>query len=167
MIRHQKEISGIAEINWQQLPCLLTRQFSFCDCKNLRLFRLSFVRNQSVQIPSKPGRRRLICFWNHINTKSWIESTENRWSSSGQFSQDSLHRRSSQRFRKWWLKWSMNLSSSKDEWSSVSVYDIAWWQKRKPRSLCCEFSSGYRLCSKLRARTSKWRMGLSRFFYDD
>ena len=76
------------------------------------------VWEESVQIPSKHGRRRLIGFWINLNTWNWIESMESRWSSSGKNSQDLLHCRSSLRFRKWWLKWILNLSNSKDELSS-------------------------------------------------
>ena len=45
----------------------------------------------SVKIPSKLGRRRSIGLRFHFNNENWIESMESRWSSSGTFSQDSLH----------------------------------------------------------------------------
>ena len=54
-----------------------------------------------VQIPSELGRRRLIGLWNLVNLENWIESTGNRWSSSGK-----IHRIS------------VNLSNSKEELSS-------------------------------------------------
>ena len=157
---------------------------SVCDCKKLRLFRFSMGGNQFKSV--KAWRRRVIGSWIHVKTENWIESTGSRWSSSEQFSQDSPLCRSSLRFRKWCLKWSVNLSTSKDELSSCRCVTTLYGRKSKQRNLCCEFSYGCRLCSKIRARPlvvswagvrkeavrnsrtqAKWRTGRCCWYYDD
>ena len=57
-------------------------------------------------------------FGNSLSQRFWIASMESRWNSSGKSSQDSLHCRSSTRFKRWWLNQSVNLSSSKEGSSS-------------------------------------------------
>ena len=68
LIRDQKEISGIPMINWQQLiwqrtTVLTDKAVQLSTAKNLRFLRFSIVYGkESVEIPSKHGRRRLIGF---------------------------------------------------------------------------------------------------------
>ena len=61
------------------------------DCKTVSFLLQCCVWAASVKIPSEHGERRLIGFWNYVHLEKWIESTGSRWSSSGRFSQDSLH----------------------------------------------------------------------------
>ena len=53
----------------------------------------------------------------HHNTELWTRSTENRWNSSGIFSQDSPHCSSSTKSKSSWTKWATQ-HNSKDELSS-------------------------------------------------
>ena len=53
----------------------------------------------------------------HHNTELRTQLTENRWNSSGIFSQDSLHCSSSKKSKSSWTKWA-NQNNSKDELSS-------------------------------------------------
>ena len=110
-------------------PCLLTRQFSLWLQKLVSYPIQYCVWAESVQIPSK---RRLIGLWNHVHSENWMESTENRWSSSGQFSQESRRCRSSLRFTKRWLMWSVNLNYSKEKLSSCQRHGMD--RKREPRN---------------------------------
>ena len=77
-----------------------------------------YVREASVHNRFKHGKTKFNGIWKHAISKNWTELTENRWNSSGQISQDSLHHRFSPRSRKWWKKCSVNLSNSKDGLSS-------------------------------------------------
>ena len=72
-------------------PCWLTRQSSSRLHKPMSFPIQCCDWEASVQTPSEHGRTRLICSWNHISLENGIESTWSRWSSSGIFSQDSLH----------------------------------------------------------------------------
>ena len=115
-------------------PCLLTRQFSLRLEKQMFFPIQCCVWCESVQIPSKHGRRSSIGFWIHVNLENWIESTVNRRSSSGKISQDSLHWKSSLRFKRWWLTRSVNLSNSKEELFSCQCIttlngDKKWTEK--------------------------------------
>ena len=75
---------------------------SICNCHNLRLFRLSAVWEVAVTNQWKSGKAWLNGFWRRAISTIWIESTGNRWSSCGKFSQDSLHWEFSTKFKRWW-----------------------------------------------------------------
>ena len=72
------------------------------------------VWEPSVMNQSKPGKAGSNGIWRHAISKIWIESTGSRWSSSGQFSQDSLRWEFSTR----WRNQSVNRSISKEGSSS-------------------------------------------------
>ena len=50
------------------------------------------VWEASVQNQFKLGKTKLNGIWRHATSKNWIKLMENRWNSSGEFSQDSPHR---------------------------------------------------------------------------
>ena len=56
----------------------------------------------SVVHQFRPGQTKTNGIWKRAISKTWIELTENRWSSSGQFSQDSLRWEFSTKFKRWW-----------------------------------------------------------------
>ena len=76
------------------------------------------VWKASVQNQLKPGNTKLSGIWNHAIWKNWIEMMGCRRSSSGKYSQDSLHCASSKRFKNLSQNYSVNLSSSKTGSSS-------------------------------------------------
>ena len=59
---------------------------------------------------------------------------ESPWSSSGQFTQDSPHCGSSLRSKTWWLKWSVNLSTSKDELSSCQCITTLYGERKETKN---------------------------------
>ena len=89
-----------------------------------------WVTNQS-----KPGRTKLNGIWKIAISKIWIESMESRWSSSGKYSQDSLHWAFLKRFNNIWQNESVNLSSSHSHHLLVNVQrlymgtDEEWQEK--------------------------------------
>ena len=183
LIKDQKEIQGI--FGKGQL-FILARQFSYQmqvpECSPTQYC----VWEGSVKIPSKHGRRRLIGFRINFKKENWIESMESRWSSSGQISQGSLHCRSSPRFKSWWLNQSVNLSKSKDGLSSCQCATTLYGEKKETmncvlripsmlkniqedtRQVIGRFLGQLRKAVVRRSRIqTKWRMGQSRWYYDD
>ena len=77
-----------------------------------------YVWEVSLTNQSKLRKAGFHVFWKHVISKIWIGSMGNRWSSSGKFSQDSLHWEFSTRFKKWWLNQSVNQSNAKEGSSS-------------------------------------------------
>ena len=82
--KYSSDRSAAAYLAKDNLACW--QGSSVWDCKNQCLFWVSVVcGDESVQTPSKHGRRRLIVLWIHVNLENWIVPTVNRYSSSGQF----------------------------------------------------------------------------------
>ena len=79
--------------------CSLIRQFSYQMQKRTHSPSQYCVWEGSVKIQSTLGRRRSIRFRIRFNKENWIEPMWSRWSSSGQIAQDSLHCKSSPRFK--------------------------------------------------------------------
>ena len=71
------------------------------------------VTNQSKRVKAGSNGS-----WKHVMSKIRIGSTQNKWSSSGQISQDSPDWEFSTRFKRWWLNYSVNQSNSKEVSSS-------------------------------------------------
>ena len=89
-------------VNWQSSPIVIS--------KSVCILRFSIVSGQMNPYPESidPLKKKIVSgLWVPLNVENWIESTGNRWNSSGNISQDSLHYRFSPRFRKWWTKCSV------------------------------------------------------------
>ena len=102
--KDQNEIQGMSVINWQQqswqkTTLLIDMAVQLSNAKTDVFSDSVLCMEGSVKIPSKLGRRRSIDFRVHFNIENWMESMGSRWSSSGQFSQDSPHCKSSPRFK--------------------------------------------------------------------
>ena len=104
LIKDLKEIRGKPVINWQQqtwqrTTLLTDKAVQLSNAKTQRIFRPSVVygKDQWKSHQSLEGEDRFVSKF--TSTKHWIESMGSRWSSSGQISQDSLHCKSSPRFK--------------------------------------------------------------------
>ena len=98
-------------VNWQSCSTLqLLKPTSFLT--------QYYVWEVSVTNQSKHGKAGSNGSWKHVMSKIWIGSTQNKWSSSGQISQNSPHWEFSSRFKRWWLNYSVNQSNSKEVSSS-------------------------------------------------
>ena len=106
LITDQTEITGITTIDWRQLVWRETTQLTdravqFATAK-------TYVFSGSVLclggISTEPDKawesQDLMVLVKHVALKNWIGSTRNRWNSSGQFPQDSLHWEFSTRFKR-------------------------------------------------------------------
>ena len=95
-------------------PYNVTKQLNH-ECQNLRFRGLGAMLGRHQYLTSSSlGKQYKMVFGNSLSQR--IES--NRWSSSGQFSQDSQLWAFSKRFKHLWLNCSVNLSSSKEGSSS-------------------------------------------------
>ena len=68
--------------------------------------------------PVKAWESKINCFWKHVISNIWIESSGSRWSSSGKYSEDSLQWEFSSRFKRWWMNQRVNQSNSREGSSS-------------------------------------------------
>ena len=105
LIRDQKEITGIPVIDWQQLvwqrTTLLTdKAVQFATAKTCVFSDSVLCLGGISPDPVGAWKDNINWFMESRQKREWIESMGNRWSSSGQFSQDSLHCRSSLRFKR-------------------------------------------------------------------
>ena len=91
LISDQTEITGITTIDWRQLmwrqTTLLTdRAVQFATAKSYVFFWLSAMSGRHQYWTSQSMECKNKCFfWKHVISKIWIESTENKWNSSGNF----------------------------------------------------------------------------------
>ena len=86
------------------------------------------------------GRRKSIGLSIHPNVENWIELMRSRWSSSGQFFQDSLLCRFSPRSRTWWLKCNVILSNSQDGSSSCQCTTTLYGEKNETKTCVLRIS---------------------------
>ena len=63
---------------WQRTTFAYWQGSSVCDCNNQSFPIQVWVWEESVQLQSKHGRRRLIGLWIHVNLANWIVSMGNR-----------------------------------------------------------------------------------------
>ena len=103
------------------------------DCQNQCLRRLGAL-SRKYQWPASRSLEKLNGIWEIDISTIWIELIESRWSSSGKYSQDSLHWEHSRR------------DSKKDDWITVWTWEV---QRKDPY----EFSYSCELCSQIIART--------------
>ena len=106
VITEQTEITEMSTINrylliWRESSLLCERAVRMLKSKTYVFFLTRCcVWEASVQNQFKPGKTKLSGIWKHAISKNWIELMENRWSSSDNFSQDSLHWEFSLRFKR-------------------------------------------------------------------
>ena len=105
-VRGDRRVYHVTKLLWLRMP---EPTSSPTRCSVWR----TWVTNQS-----KPVRTKLNGFWKIAFSKIWTESMESRWNSSGKYSQESQHWEFLKRFKKLWLNYSVNLSSSKERSSS-------------------------------------------------
>ena len=115
-------------VNWQSSPIVIS--------KSVCILRFSIVSGQMNPYPESidPWKKKIVSgLWVPLNIENWIESTGNRWNSSGNISQDSLHYRFSPRFRKM-----MNEMQCEPTGCMifVSMYNDIVWEKKKETKNC-------------------------------
>ena len=88
-------------------------------CKGLCIQILCYVLERWIRTQHQIllGNDSWICSKIHHNTELWTQLMENRWNSSGNISQDSLHCISSTKSKSSWTKWATQ-HNSRDELSS-------------------------------------------------
>ena len=103
LIKDQVEMTGLSTIDWNQPiwreSCLL------CDRAVQIMKSQTYVFSDSVLRLGDISTAPLQAWKDKIKwyiSKVWIESAGSRWNSSGKFSQDSLHRQFSLRFKRRW-----------------------------------------------------------------
>ena len=102
---------------------------------------------------SNLGRTKFNGIWNIAMSKIWIESMESRWSSSGQYSQDSQRWASSKRLRNIWQKYIVNLSISKTGSSSCQCTTTLNGENKETQKSVRKISYSCESCSQIPART--------------
>ena len=106
LITDQTEMTGITTTEWQQLmwretTLLSDKAVQFATEKNpASSLTQCCVWEAPVQNQKTQGKVRSNGLWNHVLSKIWIESTENKLNSSVKVSQDLLRCRSSTRFKR-------------------------------------------------------------------
>ena len=130
---YSRQLRGWSKSRRRRQECLRSTETSVCGENRLfcviELFELwipkptsfptlCFAWEASVLHQFKLGKTKWNSIWKFAISKNWIELLENRWNSSGTFSQDSLHSEFSMRFKRWWQNWSVNLSNFQKRSSS-------------------------------------------------
>ena len=95
-LEQSDEIFGVSQTNWESSPW---KQLSLVnDEEVISLSQKVYVFSDSVLCLGKMNQNQILFgndSWNgskiHYNSEHWTQSTENRWNSSGIFSQDSQH----------------------------------------------------------------------------
>ena len=112
LIEDQKEINNLTTKSLSGY-----RHVHYCDKAFEITNAQTFFFADSVlclgSICDQPTSPKLNGFGKLAISKIRVESMESRWSSSGQFFQDSQHWEFSKRFKNWWLICSVNVSTSK------------------------------------------------------
>ena len=91
----RQKITGLTMIDWKQLlwkqaTLLCDGAVQIANSKTVFSDSVLSVWEPSVINQSKPGKAGSKGFGIHVISIIWIASMESRWSSSGQFSKDSL-----------------------------------------------------------------------------
>ena len=99
IVEQSDEIDGVNPTNWEDLWKILSlvsdeKVINLSNAKVLRSFRfcvMSWNDESEPNIKILFGNNNWVGSKIHHNTEFWTQLTENRWNSSGRFSQDSPH----------------------------------------------------------------------------
>ena len=111
IVGQSDEIFGVFQISWESSPW---KQLSLVDDEEVISLSHAKVYVFSDSVLYLGNLNQIQRF---ITIQNFGQLTENRWNSSGIFSQDSLHCSSSKKSKSSWTKWA-NQNNSKDELSS-------------------------------------------------
>ena len=124
-------------------PCFLTRQFCLRLQKTMSFPIQYCVWVESVQVPSKHGRERLIGLWIHVNLENWIEC--------GQIFTGFTTLEILNEIQKMMTESKCEPEQFKGRSIFMSMYNDSEWGQRGNRENWIFF--GFRVCPKIRART--------------